>query len=643
MKKGLLVGCAVFLSPLVHADSLEPLYPPVGSQNGEWQVSQKRLSLRPAPYRVDLGSLESSRKRASDATVSPDAQEAFAPVQIGLGREIAELQDEAQLAEVLSWVTTGSGGQVAAISLVSPGAVAVRMGIRVSSLPSSAVLRFYTQESQLPLEIHATQVLQALADNQAAGDQSDEGRTFWSPPMDGEEITLEIELPADVSTDLLQVSLPKLSHLYMDPVTALQKSGAKSIGSAGSCNIDYQCEAARDSSLDLQSRSVAKMSYIEQGDAYVCTGTLLNNTSRDMTPYFLSANHCISNQTVASTLVTYWLYRAQTCRSSQLDSEYSVLRGGARLLYTNEAQDTSFFRLNDPAPAGVAFAGWDTSSTAYNLNQAVVALHNPSGDLQKISKGKVVSYSSCTESGCYSSGQAGASAVRVRWSSGVTEGGSSGSGLFSNGYLIAQLYGGFASCSNKTGEDRYSLLGPAYEAGVHQWLNPTTPPVAGRHTVVEFYNPDLNHYFITADEAEQQFVDTGAVGRWLRTGQSFKAGGSVPACRFYGNTAVNPATGAIYGPNSHFYTVDMAGCNELIRIFNPNTPSWKFESYDFSSTPPDAAGNCPAGTQAVHRLYNNGFARGKASNHRFVTNYSLVGPMVSEGWKYEGVDMCAPL
>ena len=40
--------------------------------------------------------------------------------------------------------------------------------------------------------------------------------------------------------------------------------------------------------------------------------------------------------------------------------------------------------------------------------------------------------------------------------------------------------------------------------------------VNAQAAVIEFYNPDLNNYFITAEPAEQAFVDTGGVGRWLR-------------------------------------------------------------------------------------------------------------------------------
>src|SRR6185369_11591123 len=81
-----------------------------------------------------------------------------------------------------------------------------------------------------------------------------------------------------------------------------------------------------------------------------------------------------------------------------------------------------------------------------------------------------------------------------------------------------------------------------------------TAQTASSATVVEYYNPDLDNYFITADPTEQSFVDSGAVGRWQRTGTTFLAGGPNQVCRFYGNGNTNSATGTMYGPNSHFYT-----------------------------------------------------------------------------------------
>jgi hypothetical protein len=158
--------------------------------------------------------------------------------------------------------------------------------------------------------------------------------------------------------------------------------------------------------------------------------------------------------------------------------------------------------------------------------------------------------------------------------------------------------------------------------------------------VVEFYNADLDHYFITGDVSEQSLVDSGTVGHWQRTGASFNAGGSTPVCRFYGNTAIDPASKLQYGPNSHFYTVDAKECSDLKSIFNANAKSWKFESNDFMSTPA-TAGVCGIGLAPVYRAYNNGFARGLDSNHRLTTRISDYQQSIAAGWIGEGVAMCA--
>ena len=161
-----------------------------------------------------------------------------------------------------------------------------------------------------------------------------------------------------------------------------------------------------------------------------------------------------------------------------------------------------------------------------------------------------------------------------------------------------------------------------------------------RAAVIEFYNPDLDNYFITAEPDEQVFIDTGAVGRWQRTG-SFAAGGPNQVCRFYGNGAINPATGTFYGPNSHFYTADPAECAGLKALYSPTARSWKFESDDFPTTLA-ANGACPAKLAPVYRAYNNGFARGVDSNHRITSDLAAYLQTVAAGWTGEGIVMCAP-
>lgn len=643
MKKTALTLATLIASTSVYSDSLETLNYSGQATPKPAQHHKKYYPEAPRITKIELPPLPAFEKKITieKANQNPGIG---APLKVGTNREIEVLSSNKKTASHLVWKTTNYGGEIAAVRIYSPEALALRIAVKTKNLPSSTVFRFSGTETGEVIEVHASEVIKTLNENSKPEKVKEpENTVYWSPPIKGNEITVEIELPSGVSRENFEIAFPEISHLFIDPSEKSNSFLQKSIGESGACNIDFQCSTTDAPSLEQQSRSVARMSFIANGGSYLCTGTLLNNTKEDQTPYLLSANHCISDQATASTLVTYWIYRASQCGSNQLSNESTIVSGGAQLLYSDEAQDTSFMRLNNQPPQNASFSGWSTDSNLYNLNQTVIGLHNPAGDLQKISKGSVIDYINCNTTDCYRTNQLNANGIEVRWGSGVTEGGSSGSGLFNNGRLVAQLYGGFSSCTTPTGRDMYSLLAPAYEAGIKQWLSPPASETSpDTQYVVEFYNPDINHYFMTADVGEQEFVDSGSVGRWIRTGQSFKAGGSTAACRFYGNTNINPSTGAIFGPNSHFYTLDKVGCEQLISMFNPNTPSWSFESYDFLSTHPNKSGECPSETIPVYRLYNDGFSKGKASNHRFITSAALIEPMTKEGWIYEGTHMCAP-
>jgi hypothetical protein len=163
----------------------------------------------------------------------------------------------------------------------------------------------------------------------------------------------------------------------------------------------------------------------------------------------------------------------------------------------------------------------------------------------------------------------------------------------------------------------------------------------GGSTVIEFYNTNLDNYFITADANEVAAINSGAAGvGWQSTGSTFKSGGNTPVCRFYGS--LSP------GPNSHFYTLAGVECDSLKQL-QTSTPAsqkrWNFESLDFYSTLPITSGLngiCPTGTVPVYRAYNKGSSRGIDSNHRITSSQTALQEVIARGWNNEGIVMCAP-
>jgi hypothetical protein len=163
------------------------------------------------------------------------------------------------------------------------------------------------------------------------------------------------------------------------------------------------------------------------------------------------------------------------------------------------------------------------------------------------------------------------------------------------------------------------------------------PPPANTVVAVEYYHQLFDHYFITAIADEITKLDNGTFVGWTRTGRTFNvypalAAGLKTVCRFF-STAFNPKS-------SHFYTPDAAECTTV-----KANPNWQFEGEVFYTISPAQDGSCPAGTNPVYRVYNNG--QGAAPNHRYTTDLSLRATMLGKGWIAEGygpigVIMCAP-
>ena len=405
---------------------------------------------------------------ASAGAGNPKEKEAPGDRQhIGVARALPATATPAALQAQLQWQRTGQGTQRAALRFRSEGAFGVRLGVQVQALPPGSTLRFYGSEGHGSgsdtFTVTGAEVLAAVA---AAGSSN----TYWSPDFGGPETTLELELPAGADPAQVAIAVPVLSHFFIAPAQAAAQRFTKALD-AGGCHIDAACRPE----LDAQSRSVARLLYVDQGNSYQCTGTLLNDARSSATPYLLSAQHCIGSQAAAATVTTDWFYRASSCNSGTLSPASRRVYGGATLLYASAGTDTAFMRLNAPAPAGTVFAG--SYSGAVAAGTGVLGLHQPQGGVQKFSQGNVQQFVNCSFELCQIADAQISRFMAVAWSEGETEQGSSGSPLFvalggSTRYVIGQLLGGTSSCQEPRGTDYYGRFDVAFNAALKQWLKP---------------------------------------------------------------------------------------------------------------------------------------------------------------------------
>jgi hypothetical protein len=560
-----------------------------------------------------------SRARATAVRLGeapPAAKSLGAPQarrQIGVARAVAQTEGPAATAGLLAWQASPRGGRVAAISFQSPGAAGLRIGLRIGQLPGTAVVRAYAQGSELAWELPGRQLLAALDRNRQAGDTSAAARTYWLPTVKGEEATLEIELPAGVPQSTLDVSVPQVSHLYetgQDARSVVPKA------TADTCEIDVSCS----SDYSEESKSVALMEFVDAGGStYLCSGTLMADRAATGTPYFLSANHCISTQAEASSLVTYWFFRSASCNSQQIHPAATARVNGAALLYASAATDTSFMQLNDMPPAGAVYAGMTNLAPAAGM--PVVGLHHPQGDLQKISRGTVMSIASCSSPTSCASNQPSGNFFQVRWSSGTTEGGSSGSAAFATSdgrrYVIGQLMSGAASCSNPNGSDYYGRFDVAYQAGLKQWLD-NAPSTSPRTPVYRFYNEGARAHFYTTSVAERDFV--------IANNPAYRYEGAVFAA-YGGPTSGMDAVYRFYNSEtaSHFYTISQAE-RDWVRS---TLPKFQYEGERWWATTSQWGGSLP-----IYRFYSplvgNHFYTISEAEKEYVRLYD-------RNWVFEGV------
>ncbi len=193
-------------------------------------------------------------------------------------------------------------------------------------------------------------------------------------------------------------------------------------------------------------KAIGHMQYVDGQYLYVCSGGLIANDSG--LPYFLTANHCISTDSVASTLETYFFYEiacGDAC-PEQWSKPNTAHTLGASVASTNETGDYTLLELAEPAPSGTIMLGWNATAIANDNGTMLYRISHPMGAPQAYSTHQIEdSYGSC-----------GGSWPIPDWIysqdvTGATEGGSSGSPVLNgSGQIVGQLSGACGTNLNDT-------------------------------------------------------------------------------------------------------------------------------------------------------------------------------------------------
>ncbi len=419
------------------------------------------------------------------------------------------------------WERLPNGDRIWRLSIFAPKARTININYSKYNVPFGGKLFIYNKDK--------TEVLGPFTrENEKINGEFATGFTK------GEECTIEYYEPRNaIGKSTIEIS--GIVHGYKS-IRSFVDDFLKDFNSSGPCNNDVNC--AMGAAWEEQIKSVA-LHILANGTRW-CSGALINNTAGDCKPYFLTADHCFS-QNAGSVLNDMFVFNYHSptpaCPGTPTgDGSTSESITGGTIVAKASNSDFCLIELSaNPLDFyDVYYSGWDRENTAAS---SAVGIHHPAGDVKKISF-----ENDPLESTSYSSTTQGANLTHWRvpdWDAGTTEGGSSGSPLFdqTTKRIIGQLHGGGAACSGSSNNglaDWYGKIWYSWDQNgatntqrLAPWLDPIgtgvmfmdntncstpMPPTA------EFNPTDMTSFsFCAASDIQFNNASTGVPTSWSWT------------------------------------------------------------------------------------------------------------------------------
>ena len=358
------------------------------------------------------------------------------PYAVAIGHEV-----DINVTEQGRWETIPGKGRICRIRIRSAFATAIHLFFEEYALPEGAELFIYNTGMSLVLGAYTS------SNNKPSG-------KLAIQPVPGDEVTIEYFEPEEAAfSPALRIS--NVGHNYRENIL----HDVSGYGDSERCNKDINCSQAAD--WQTEKRAVCKILYKKSsGNWFICSGALINTTRNDGSPYFLTANHCVSSSTEAESMILYFNYESPTCNGPDGDDTQTL--SGSSILATTYRLDFSLVELSETPPLSYLpyYAGWDASEQASDM---VVSIHHPKGDVKKFSQ-----YNKSVVTGDFTylyDYDDSTHWYLDDWSLGITEGGSSGSPLFNSDHRIVGDLTGASAVSNCTSSDAY------YAKISHSWAD----------------------------------------------------------------------------------------------------------------------------------------------------------------------------
>lgn len=354
--------------------------------------------------------------------------------------------------------TLADGTRVWRLGIRSAGAFSINVLFTAYELPEGASLYLYNADQ--------SKVLGAF--NHL--NNSELGKLPVSP-VPGDELIIEYQEPANAAFHA-KLTVGEVNHAYRD----FRGAGPVDNNNLYRCMAPLSCNEDRFGEIG---RSVVLM--VIDG-MYLCTGTLVNNTSGDGKPYLLTASHCLNKQftvvnpdyeEVAGKIICFFNYNSPLCNEVMRGTEEMSV-SSARFRAVDEKTDMALLELVEIPPVHYQpyYAGWNIQDKGM---APYAGIHHPGGSVKRVNTLNGTTYLTSYASELF---DPDVHWKIDRWTTGSTHAGSSGSPLFdSKDHIIGALSGGESSCI-RPNNDFYYAIGKSWNASakpdrqLKYWLNP---------------------------------------------------------------------------------------------------------------------------------------------------------------------------
>lgn len=251
----------------------------------------------------------------------------------------------------------------------------------------------------------------------------------------------------------------------------------RDFGDSMDCQTNINCDEA--GIVSKEKRGILRLLCVTELGLFWCSGSLINNTAQDGTPYVLTAFHCADGLNPDYSMWRFnFNYEFTTCDDASEPAFQSYWGGSFRA--GSQANDFLLLEINFDLPAELHayFNGWDRTDNIISPFSHFV--HHPEGDVKKYARDNdpVNVWDNWLHWNNDVSSPPNTHYV-VRYDLGSIEPGSSGAPLLSSeGLIIGQLHGGQASCSQSM-NSFYGRLNLSWDiengmdhTGLEPWLDP---------------------------------------------------------------------------------------------------------------------------------------------------------------------------